>query len=110
MLFLRRYLTMDFRNIVNAKSYPVTKAPTVLQKVFNYFTPREQFWIKPGNDLKAAIRTIAIHTKQSEQQVLRNAINIGVSAMEEIVTQQASYYRKEDGSYELIELVLTNGK
>lgn len=101
---------MDFRNLVNAKSYPVTKAPTMLQRMFNYFAPAEQFWIKPGNDLKAAIRTIAIHTKQTEEQVLRHAVDIGISAMEEVVTQQASYYRKEDGSDELIKLVFTDGE
>jgi len=97
---------MDLEKLFNAKAYPVSKAPTLLSRFFNYFNKEEkQFWVKPGNDLDAAIRTIAIHTGKNEQQVLRDAIDIGITAMEEILTEQATYYRREpDG--ELVRLDL----
>jgi len=101
---------MNLKNLFNNRPYLLDKQPTGFQRIVNYFLAKSQFWIEPGNDLTAAIRTIAIHINKSEEQVLRQAIDIGISTMEEIVTEQASYYRKEDGSNELVKLILKDEK
>lgn len=76
-------------------------------KEINY---RNKLSMTFSNEMMAAVKIISIHTNTSEKQIIQDAITLGVSALEEIVCDQASYYRKEKGSNEILKLVRLKDK